>query len=550
MAKQILFNEKAREALKKGVDKLTNAVKVTLGPIGRNVAIDKGFGSPTLTNDGVTVAREIELKDKFENVGAQLLQEVASKTNDIAGDGTTTAVLLAQSIIKVGLKNVTAGSNPLMIKRGIDKGVKAVIKELKDNIAGPVKTKERIRQVASISANDEEIGKVISEAMESVGKDGVITVEESQSFGMELDITEGMQFDSGYESPYMVTNADKMSAEYKDSLILLTDKKISVLSEILPLMEKMAQAGKKDLVIIADEIEGEALATFVVNKIRGAFNVLAVKAPGFGDRRKEMLKDLSILTGGKVISEELGIKLENIGLKDLGKARRVISTKDFTTIVDGAGSKKDIEDRITNIKKQIELNSSEFDKEKLQERLARMAGGVAIIKVGAVTETEMKEKKFKVEDAVNATKAAVEEGVVVGGGVALIRCLPCLDNVRVFGDERIGIKILKRALEEPLRQIADNSGKDGGVISEKVKKNQGNYGYNAHTNKFEDLVETGVIDPTKVTRTALENAASIASLFLTTEAIITDEPAEEGNTCGTSPASAGGGMPGMMPGMM
>lgn len=531
MAKQILFNEEARAALKRGVDKLANAVRVTLGPVGRSAVLDKGFGSPTITNDGVTVAKEIELEDKFENAGAQLIQEVASKTNDVAGDGTTTAVILAQAIVAQGLKNVVAGANPLLIKQGINKGVEIIIKELKEKIAHPVSTKEEIQQVASVSANNVEIGKIIAEAMQKSGKDGVITVEESQSFGLELETTEGMQFDRGYSSPYMITNTEKMSAEYDDPYILITDKKIGAINEILPLMEEMAQAGKKDLVIIADEIEGEALATFVVNKIRGAFNVLSVKAPGFGDRKKEILQDIAVLTGGRVITEEVGLKLENTKLKDLGRARRVIATKDNTTIVDGKGKKQEIENRIADIRKDLDLSDSEFDKEKLQERLAKLAGGVSVIKVGAATETEMKERKFKVEDAVNATKAAQEEGVVVGGGVALIRCLSALDELKLKGDEAVGVDILKRALKEPLIQIANNTGKiSGSVVVQKVIENKGNFGYNAATNKFEDLVVAGIVDPAKVTRSALQNAASIATLLLTTEVVITDKPEKEDKT--------------------
>lgn len=549
MAKQILFDEKARQSLKRGVDKLTKAVGITLGPVGRNVALDRGFGSPTLTNDGVTVAKEIELEDKFENVGAQLLQEVASKTNDVAGDGTTTAVLLAQAIISEGMKNVAAGSNPLLIKLGIDKGVAAVVAEIKNTIAKPVSTQEEIEQVASVSANSGEIGKIIAEAMEKVGKDGVITVEESQSFGLELEVTEGMQFDRGYVSPYMITNTERMTAEYDDVYILITDRKVSALNEILPLLEKMAQAGKKDLVVIADEIEGEALATFVVNKLRGAFNVLAVKAPGFGDRKKEILQDIAILTGGKVISEETGSKLENMTLNDLGQARRAIASKDDTTIVDGKGKKQTIEDRIINIKREIELTTSDFDKEKLQERLAKLSGGVAVIKVGATTETEMKERKFKVEDAVHATRAAVEEGVVVGGGVALLRCLPALDKLESKGDELIGVNILKRSLEAPARMIAYNAGRsDGAVVVQKIKEKKGNNGYNALTNEFEDLVVSGIVDPAKVTRAALQNAASIASLFLTTEAVVTDLPEKEYEK-GGSGMSQGDGMPPMGMGM-
>ena len=548
MSKQILFDEKARAAMKRGIDKLAATVKVTLGPIGRSVILDKGFGSPTVTNDGVTVAKEIELEDKYENVGAQLLQEVASKTNDIAGDGTSTAVLLTQAIFGAGLKNVAAGANSLAIRSGIEKGVVAVVKKLKEKISRPVSTREEIQQVASISANNLEIGKIIAEAMEKVGKNGVITVEESQSFGLELEVAEGMQFDHGYVSPYMITNSEKMSAEYENPYILITDKKISALSEILPLLEKMAQAGKKDLVVLADDIDGEALATFVVNKLRGAFNVLAVKAPGFGDRKKELLRDIAALTGGKVISEEIGLKLENTTLKDLGQARRVISTKDNTTIVGGKGAKQAVQDRIINIKRELEIATSDFDKEKLQERLAKLTGGVAVIKVGDATETAMKEKKFKVEDAVHATKAAVEEGVVVGGGVALLRCLDALDALSLKGDEVLGAKILKRALEEPLRQIAANSGQDSSVVVQKVKQGNMNYGYDALKNEFKDLVAEGIVDPTKVTRTALQNAASIAGLLLTTEAIVTDLPEKDNKK---NPGMSGG-MPGggMMPGGM
>ncbi len=549
MSKQILFDEKARAAMKRGIDKLAATVKVTLGPIGRSVILDKGYGSPIITNDGVTVAKEIELEDKYENIGAKLLQEVASKTNDIAGDGTSTAVLLTQAIFGAGLRNVAAGANPLAIRSGIEKGVATVVKELKEKISKPVSSRGEIQQVASISANDLEIGKIIAEAMEKVGKDGVITVEESQSFELELEVTEGMQFDNGYVSPYMITNSEKMVAEYENPYILITDKKVSSLSEILPLLEKMAQAGKKDLVVLADDIEGEALATFVVNKLRGTFNVLAVKAPGFGDRKKELLQDIATLTGGKVISEEIGLKLENTNLKDLGQARRVISRKDNSIIVGGKGAKQDIEDRVINIKREIERATSDFDKEKLQERLAKLTGGVAVIKVGAATETEMKEKKFKVEDAVHATKAAVEEGVVVGGGVALLRCLGALESLALKGDEALGVKILKKALEEPLRQIAANSGQDSSVVLEKVKQGDVNYGYDAGKNEFKDLVVAGIVDPTKVTRSALQNAASIASLLLTTEAIVTDLP-EKGDKGSSGMPNAGMPGAGMMPGGM
>jgi len=558
MAKQILFNEEARAALKRGVDKLAAAVKVTLGPVGRSVVLDKGFGSPTITNDGVTVAKEIELEDKYENAGAQLIQEVASKTNDVAGDGTTTAVVLAQAIIEKSLMSLaTRYANPLLVKEGIDKGVEVIVKELK-RISRPVSTQEEIQQVATISANNVEMGKMIAEAMTKAGKDGVITVEESQSFGLELETTEGMQFDRGYSSPYMITNTEKMSAEYDNPYILITDKKIGAINEILPLMEEMAQSGKKDLVVIADEIEGEALATFVVNKLRGAFNVLAIKAPGFGDRKKEMLQDIAVLTGGRLITEEVGLKLENTKLKDLGQARRIIATKDNTTIVDGKGKKQEIENRITDIRKDLDSSDSDFDKEKLQERLAKLAGGVAVIKVGAATETEMKERKFKVEDAVNATKAAQEEGVVVGGGVALLRCIPALNKLvdemmkkdiekKRIGEQAGGVMILIEALEAPLRQIVKNAGKkEAAVVVQEVLIRKGNEGYNAATDKYEDLVVAGIVDPAKVTRFALQNAASIATLFLTTEIVITDKPEKEDKA-----GMPGAGMPGagMPPGM-
>jgi len=524
MAKQILFSEKARAALKRGADKLADVVKVTLGPKGRNVALDKGFGSPIIVNDGVTIAKEVELKDKYENIGAQLLQEVASKTNDVAGDGTTTAVVLAQALINGGLKNVAAGANPLALRRGIEKGVEAVVKEIKEKISKPIKGKEDIEHVATISANDPEIGKIISEAMEKVGKDGVITVEESQSFGIDVEVVEGMQFDQGYVSPYMINNPEKMEASYEDPYILITDQKISALSDILPIMEKIATSGKKDFVVIADEIEGEALATFVVNKLRGTFNTLAVKAPGFGDRKKEMLQDIAVLTGGKVISEEVGLKLENTSLNDLGRARRVTATKEKTTIVGGKGDIQKIKERIAQIKKEISLSTSEFDREKLEERLAKLSGGVAVIKVGAATETEQKEKHHRVEDAVEATKAAVEEGIVVGGGVALLRAVPALEKVEVEGDEKIGLNILRVALESPAMQIAENAGRDGAVVVEEIKKHEGSFGYNAKKDVFEDLVKSGVIDPAKVVRTALQNAASVAGLILTTEAVVAELP--------------------------
>jgi chaperonin GroEL len=543
MAKQILFDEKARAALKRGVDKLADAVKVSLGPRGRNVILDKGFGSPTVTNDGVTIAKEIELEDKFENVGAELIREVASKTNDVAGDGTTTATLLAQSIITEGLKNVAAGANPMALRYGIEKAVAAVVKELQEKISKPVSGKEEIAQVAAISANSEEIGKVIAEAMELVGNDGVITVEESQSFGITKEVVEGMQFDKGFVAPYMITNPETMKAEYSEPLILITDKKISAIADILPVLEKVAQGGRKELVIIADDVDGEALATLVVNKLRGIFNTLAIKAPGFGDRKKEMLEDIAVLTGGRVITEEVGLKLENVKLEDLGSAAKVISTKEHTTIVGGKGEKKVIEERINRIKQELKATDSDFDKEKLQERLAKLAGGVAVIKVGAATETEMKEIKFKVEDALNATKAAVEEGIVPGGGVALIRALKVLDNLKLNDEEKIGANILRKALEEPIKQIANNAGKDGSVVVEEVKKLKGNEGYNAAEDKYEDMVKVGIIDPTKVTRTALQNASSIAALFVSTEAVVTDLP-EKKSCCANNagPGGYGGGM--------
>ena len=543
MAKQILFNEQARQAAKRGVDILADTVKVTLGPKGRNVILDKGFGAPTITKDGVTVAKEIELEDKFENIGAELVKEVASKTNDVSGDGTTTATILAQAIIAEGLKNVTAGSSPIGIKRGIEKGVAKVVAILKE-MSKEVSSQEEIAQVASISANDPEIGQVIAEAMESVGKDGVITVEESQSFGITKEVVEGMQFDKGYVSHYMITNAERMEAEYEDPYILITDSKISSVQEPLPLLEKLAQTGKKELVIIAEEVEGEAVATLVVNKLRGTFNTLAVKAPGFGDRRKEMLQDIAVLTGGKVISEEVGLKLENAGIDMLGIARKVKATKENTTIIEGKGDQSAVKDRIAQIRKELEQSDSDFDKEKLQERLAKLAGGVAVIKVGAATEVEMKERKHRIEDALAATKAAVEEGIVVGGGVALLRSIKLLDALELEGEEKIGLDILKRSLESPIRQIAENAGRDGSVVAEAVKAKHGNEGYNAATDTYEDLVKAGIVDPTKVTRSALQNAASAAAMFLTTEAIVTDKPEKKDE----HEHGLGGGMPGM--GMM
>lgn len=541
MPKQMLFNEAARAALKRGVDKLANAVKVTLGPKGRNVVFDKGYGAPTITNDGVTIAKEISLEDKFENVGAELVKEVATKTNDVAGDGTTTATLLAQIMISEGLKNVAAGANPMVIKRGIEKGVEAIVKELREKISKPVAGHAEITQVASISANDEEIGKLIAEAMKEVGNDGVITVEESQVFGVEKEVVEGMQFDKGYVSPYMVTHPDRMESVYNDPYILITDKKVSSIHDILKLLEGLAQMGKKELVIVAEDVDGEALATLVVNKLRGTFNCLAVKAPGFGDRRKEMLRDIAVLTGGKVISEEVGLKLDQTTVDSLGQARKVVATKDTTTIVGGKGDENELKGRIAQIKQEIENTDSDFDREKLQERLAKLTGGVAVLKVGAATEVEMKEKKLRIEDALAATKAAVQEGIVPGGGVALLRCAKALDGVNVEGEEKIGINILRRALEEPLRQIAANSGTDGSIVVEEVKKRSGAEGYNAAKGGYEDLVVAGIIDPTKVTRFALQNAASIASMLLTTEVLVTDKPEEKKASAG----GPGGGMPGM-----
>ncbi|MEK7653605.1 MAG: chaperonin GroEL [Patescibacteria group bacterium] len=541
MPKQIIFNEEARTKLKAGVDKLANAVKVTLGPKGRNVVLDKGYGAPQIVNDGVTIAKEIELEDKFENMGAELIKEVASKTSDVAGDGTTTATVLAQAMVAEGIKNVAAGANPIIVKHGIEKGVAALVNELKNN-SKKISSLEEKQQVAAISANDPEIGRTIAEVLAEVGNDGVVTVEEGQSFGIEKEIVKGMQFDKGYVSPYMITNAERMEAEYDDAKILITDKKISSLQEILPFLEKLAQGGQKELVIIADEVEGEALATFVVNKLRGTFNVLAVKAPGFGDRRKEMLADIAILTGGKVVSEEIGLKLENASLEMLGAADKVIATKETTTIVGGRGDKNEVDKRISQINRELEMSDSDFDKEKLKERLAKLAGGVAVIKVGAATETEMKEKKLRIEDALAATKAAIEEGIVVGGGVALIRAAKALDAVAAEGEEKIGLEILRKAIEEPLRLIAENAGANGAVVVEEVKKQSGNIGFNALTGQYEDLVEKGIIDPTKVTRSAIQNAASAAAMILTTECAVTDLPSKEGHDHGMNPGMGGMGM--------
>ena len=546
MAKDIVFGEEARKGLEKGVNALANAVKVTLGPKGRNVVLDRKFGSPTITNDGVTIAREIELEDSYENMGAQLVKEVATKTNDVAGDGTTTATLLAQAIIREGLKNVAAGANPMILKKGIEKAVKATVEEIQ-KIAKPVESKAAIAQVASISAADTEIGDLIAEAMETVGNDGVITVEESQSMGTTLEVVEGMQFDRGYISPYMITDTDKMEADLSDPYILITDKKITAIQDMLPVLEKVVQAGKA-LLIIAEDIEGEALATLVVNKLRGTFTCVAVKAPGFGDRRKAMLEDIAILTGGQVISEDIGLKLENTTLEMLGQAAKVKVSKEETTIVEGRGEKQAIEGRVAQIRKQLEDTTSEFDKEKLQERLAKLSGGVAVIQVGAATETELKEKKHRIEDALAATRAAVEEGIVAGGGVAFIESLVALNKVTSdIDDEMTGINIIKKALEEPIKQIAYNAGEEGSVVVEKVKtSDKKGFGFNALKGVYENMIEAGIVDPAKVTRSALQNAASIAAMLLTTECLVADKPEE--NKAGAVPPGMGGmgGMGGMM----
>ncbi len=538
MAKMIKFEEDARQALLRGVNALANTVKVTLGPKGRNVVLDKGFGPPTITKDGVSVAREIELEDKTENLGAELVKEVASKTNDVVGDGTTTATVLAQAIVTEGMKMVVAGANPVGLNRGLHKAAEAVVAELQSKISKRVEQDE-IANVAAISANDAEIGGKIAEAMKEVGQDGVITVEESQSFGMSIETVKGMRFDKGYVSHYMVTNSDRMEAEFEDPLILITDKKISSIEEVLPVLEKVIQSGRKEMVIIAEDVDGQALTTLVLNKLRGTFNVLAVKSPGFGDRRKEMLQDIAVLTGGKVITEEVGLKLDAVTLEDLGRARKVTATKDHTTLVEGKGNEDMIKDRVSQIRKMIEHTDSDFDREKLQERLAKLAGGVAVIKVGAATETEMKEVKHRIEDAVGATKAAVEEGVVPGGGVALLRGARALDNLNLVDEEMMAVNILRRALEEPLRIIAKNAGFDGSVVVNEVKKNAGNFGFNAVSGTYEDLVVSGIIDPTKVTRSALQNAVSVAGMILTTEAIVTEMPKKDDDH------GHGGGMQGM-----
>ncbi|EZP79215.1 chaperonin GroEL [Parageobacillus genomosp. 1] len=539
MAKEIKFSEEARRAMLRGVDKLADAVKVTLGPKGRNVVLEKKFGSPLITNDGVTIAKEIELEDPFENMGAKLVAEVASKTNDVAGDGTTTATVLAQAMIREGLKNVTAGANPMGIRKGIEKAVAVAVEELKA-ISKPIQGKESIAQVAAISAADEEVGQLIAEAMERVGNDGVITLEESKGFATELDVVEGMQFDRGYVSPYMITDTEKMEAVLENPYILITDKKVSSIQEILPILEQVVQQGRP-LLIIAEDVEGEALATLVVNKLRGTFNAVAVKAPGFGDRRKAMLEDIAILTGGEVISEELGRELKSATIASLGRASKVVVTKENTTIVEGAGDSERIKARINQIRAQLEETTSEFDREKLQERLAKLAGGVAVIKVGAATETELKERKLRIEDALNSTRAAVEEGIVAGGGTALMNVYSKVAAIEAEGDEATGVKIVLRAIEEPVRQIAQNAGLEGSIIVERLKTEKPGIGFNAATGEWVDMIEAGIVDPTKVTRSALQNAASVAAMFLTTEAVVADKPEENK-----------GGNPGMpdMGGMM
>jgi len=538
-AKVLQYDEEARKSILKGVNTLADAVKVTLGPKGRNVILDKTFGAPTVTKDGVTVAKEIELEDKFENMGAQMVKEVASRTSDVAGDGTTTATILAQALYREGAKNVAAGYNPMDIKRGIDKAVEIVVEEL-GKLSKPTKDQKEIAQVGTISANnDAAIGNIIAEAMNKVGKEGVITVEEAKGLETELDIVEGMQFDRGYLSPYFITNPEKMEVNYEDPYILIHDKKISNMKELLPVLEQIAKMGKP-LMIISEDIEGEALATLVVNKLRGTLQVVGVKAPGFGDRRKAMLEDIAILTGGKLISEEMGAKLENARAEDLGRCRKLTIDKDNTTIIDGAGDRASLEGRVKQIRAQIEETTSDYDREKLQERLAKLVGGVAVIKVGAATETEMKEKKARVEDALNATRAAVEEGIVPGGGVAYIRCIPALDKLALEGDQQVGVAIVKKALEEPLKMISQNAGAEGNIVVEKVKEKKGSFGFNAATEEYEDLVKAGVIDPKKVTRFALQNAASVASLMLTTQCMVAEKPKKESAMPPMPPGGMGG----------
>lgn len=544
MAKEIKFSEDARRAMLRGVDALANAVKVTLGPKGRNVVLEKKFGSPLITNDGVSIAKEIELEDAFENMGAQLVKEVATKTNDVAGDGTTTATVLAQAMIREGLKNVTAGANPMVIRKGIEKAVKAAVEELKA-ISKPIEGKQSIAQVASISSADEEVGQLIAEAMEKVGNDGVITVEESKGFVTELEVVEGMQFDRGYVSPYMITDTDKMEAILDNPYILITDKKITNIQEILPVLEKVVQSGKQ-LLIIAEDVEGEAQATLIVNKLRGTFTCVAVKAPGFGDRRKAMLQDIAALTGAQVITEELGLELKSTTVDQLGSARQIRITKENTIIVDGAGNSADIKARVSQIRAQLEETTSDFDREKLQERLAKLAGGVAVIKVGAATETELKERKLRIEDALNSTRAAVEEGIVSGGGTALVNVYKAVAAVQADGDEQTGVNIVLRSLEEPIRTIAANAGQEGSVIVERLKNEKIGVGYNAATGAWVNMFEAGIVDPAKVTRSALQNAASVAAMFLTTEAVVADKPEPKGAGGGMPDMGGMGGMGGMM----
>jgi chaperonin GroEL len=540
VAKQVIFDDNARRSLKRGIDRLAEAVRVTIGPKGRNVVLDKKFGSPTITNDGVTIARDIELEDPFENMGAQLLKEVATKTDDVAGDGTTTAVVLGQALVSEGLRNVTAGANPMVLKHGIERAVEVIVAEIKAS-ARPVNSREQIAAVAAISAADPEVGEIIAEVMDKVGKDGVITVEEGQSLGLEKEYTEGMQFDRGYISAYFVTNPDRMEAVLEGARILITDKKISAVADILPSLEKAVAVGKP-LLIIAEDVDGEALATLVVNKLRGTIQVLGVKAPGFGDRRKEMLRDIAILTGGTVISEEIGRKLDSVQVEDLGEARRIVSTKDDTTIVDGAGSQPDIKARMSQIKAQIEETTSDYDKEKLQERLAKLAGGVAVIKVGAATEVELKEKKHRIEDALSTTRAAVEEGIVAGGGTTLLQAIPALDSLKLEGDEQVGVDIVRRALEAPAKQIADNAGERGEVVIEKVKNLPKGQGFDALKGEYCDMFERGIVDAAKVTRSALQNAASIAAMVLTTETLVTDLPEKKDGGNGGGHGHGGGDM--------
>ena len=526
MSKQILFREEARRKIKDGIDKITDAVKVTLGPKGRHVVLDKGFGAPEICDDGVTIAKEIELSDKVENMGAEIVKQVAEKTNDMAGDGTSTAVVLTQAICAEGLKNVAAGANPLALRRGIEKTTKVVVEELK-KMSKQISGQEEVAQVATIAAGNTDIGKLIAEVVSEVGKDGVITVEESKTFGLAKEIVKGLQFDKGYVSPYMVTNAERMEAVFEDPYILITDKKISSLQEILPILEKIAQTGKKELVIIAEDVDGEALATLLVNKLRGIFNTLAIKAPGFGDRKRETLDDIAAVTGAKVVSEEIGLKLDKVELDVLGGARKVVATKENTTIVDGKGKKEEIEARISQIKNEIKVSTSDFDKEKLQERLAKLSGGVAVIKVGAASEVEQKAVQRKTEDALNATRAAIEEGILPGGGVALLRSIAALTSLNLEGDEKTGMNILKAALEKPIKQIAENAGMDGAVVAEEVKKHEGSFGFNAETLQYEDLILSGIIDPTKVVRSAVENSTSAAAMILTTEAVVAEKPEEK-----------------------